>query len=106
MNNLVNGIIVLAVITALVLSIIALVQCYKSKFEDSDAVPIIMNDAMKLLGVRKNKNNEEIPYGQKFKNNYSETAWPAVDIENLSKETSPDKPCLVNDICYFVKGPN
>ena len=36
MNNLVNGIIILAVIAALVLSIIALVQCYKSDFEDDN----------------------------------------------------------------------
>jgi hypothetical protein len=46
MNNFVNFIIVFAIIAALTLSIIALVQPCKSQFEDSDAVQIIMDPLM------------------------------------------------------------
>ena len=101
MNNLVNGIIVLAVITALTLSIIALVYPCKSKFEDSGAVPIIMNAAMEFIKIRRDKDgNKNIPYGTKFKNDNSKTLALAYDIEILSKETS-SKPCNVGDTCFF-----
>ena len=112
MNNLVNGIIVLAVITALVLSIIALVQPCKSQFEDSGTssgghgVEIITNSKMETRGIRKLTNSDDtLPYGKYFINNGKVLSSSAMGITHESMVTSPDNPCNEDDICYFVKGP-
>ena len=110
MNNLVNGIIVLAVIAALTLSIIALVQPCKSHFEDSGAVPIIMDSLMEKVGIRELKSPCSPgvwPYNKNFKNDSNTVLNTSAGmIAKFSLTTNPTNPCKKGDTCYFVKGQN